>query len=65
MSSEAKKPSVNTSVMWYTALCMLAGVAMAQIEVSTWLTFILEVMSQLFERITDVIAYFLGMEKPK
>lgn len=64
MASERIENAVQIKTSTLVVIAMIAGVGLAQLEVSAWVSTALDIASVLFERVTDVIAAFFGTEKP-
>ena len=64
MASERIENAVQIKTSTLVVIAMIAGVGLAQLEVSAWVSTFLDIASVLFERVTDVIAAFFGTEKP-
>lgn len=63
MSAEPiqKKTELRTTTLM--VLCMMAGIGLANMEVSAWWSVMLDTASILFERVTDVLALFFEVKK--
>lgn len=64
MASERIENAVQIKTSTLVVIAMIAGVGLAQIEVSAWVSTFLDLLSVLFERVTDVLFALFGAEKP-